>query len=201
MDKTKAVLAHFRKTDPVMFSIAKKSGVLEIKPRRPNYYFYALCREIIGQQLAGSAAKAIFSRFEKLFPDCKINPHYAAKLREEQIRNIGTSWAKARYIIDLGRKVSSGELNLKSMAKMENQQVIESLTQVKGIGPWTAEMFLMFTMGREDVFSHGDLGLRKAIIKNYSLKSPSKEKIGKISAKWSPYRTYACRTLWKSLEA
>ena len=101
----------------------------------------------------------------------------------------------------MGQKVSNGDLNLKTVAKMKNAEAIEALTRVKGVGPWTAEMFLMFTMGREDIFSHGDLGLRKAIIKNYSLKSPSKEKIERISAKWSPYRTYACRTLWKSLDS
>ncbi|KHO47723.1 MAG: DNA-3-methyladenine glycosylase [archaeon GW2011_AR5] len=201
MDKTKAVLAHFRKTDPVMFSMAKNTGIIPVQPQKPSQYFYSLCYAIIGQQLSGSAAKSIFTRFENLFPGGKITPERAAKLKEKSIREIGTSWAKARYIIDLGQKVSNGDLNLKTVAKMKNAEAIEALTRVKGVGPWTAEMFLMFTMGREDIFSHGDLGLRKAIIKNYSLKSPSKEKIERISAKWSPYRTYACRTLWKSLDS
>ena len=199
MDKTKTVLNHFKKHDPVMFSMAKRLGIQEIKPQKPNYYFYSLCYAIIGQQLAGSAAKAIFARFERLFPDGKITPERAAKLKEKQISGIGTSWAKAGYIIDLGQKVSGGMLDLKAIAKMENRQAIESLTQVKGIGPWTAEMFLMFTMGREDVFSHGDLGLQKAIMKHYGVKD--RKKVERIAAKWSPYRTYACRTLWKSLDS
>ena len=159
MDKTQAAMRHFKKNDPVMFSIAKKIGITPVKARRTDH-FKDLCYTIIGQQLSGAVVKVIFSRFEKLFPGGKITPERAAKLSEKSIRNIGTSWAKARYIIDLGQKVSGGALDLKSIAKLDNLQAIENLTQVKGIGPWTAEMFLMFTMGREDIFSHGDLGLR-----------------------------------------
>ena len=201
MDKRKKVLNHFRKADPTLFAISKKVGINPIETREPSYYFYALCYDIIGQQLAGAATKAIFSRFENLFPKGKIMPRYAMKLSEKAIRNVGTSWAKARYIRDLAQKVSDGTLDLKSIEKLNDEEAIERLVQVKGIGPWTAEMFLMFTMGREDIFSHGDLGLRKAIIKHYSLKeNVSRDKIEKITKKWSPYRTYACRVLWKSLE-
>ena len=200
MDKTRVVMKHFKKNDQILFSISRQVGIPALEIRTPDYYFYSLCREIIGQQLAGSAANAIFGRFEKLFARGKVTPRCTLKLSEETIRNIGTSWAKARYIKDLARNVADGKLDLKSIEKLDDPEVIENLTQVKGIGPWTAEMFLMFTMGREDVFSHGDLGLRKAITKHYSLRNPSRGKIEKISAKWSPYRTYACRVLWKSLE-
>ncbi len=199
MDKTRAVLNHFRKNDPVMFGMAKEIGIIPVKQRKNH--FNDLCYAIIGQQLSGAVAKTIFSRFEQLFPNGKITPQAAAKLRERQKRKIGASWAKASYIVDLGKKVSGGELDLKSVSKVSDAEAIEKLTAVKGIGPWTAEMFLMFTMGREDIFSHGDLGLRKAITKQYKLRKADKEKIEKIAAKWSPYRTYACRLLWKSLEA
>ena len=199
MDKTRAVMNHFRKNDPVMHFLAKRHGIAPAKKR--SAHFSDLCYAIIGQQLSGAVAKTIFSRFEQLFPNEKITPQAAARLKEKQIRKIGASWAKASYIIDLGKKVSGGELDLKSISRMSDSQAIENLTKVKGIGPWTAEMFLMFTMGREDVFSHGDFGLRKAVMKHYSLRKADKEKIEKIAAKWSPYRTYACRLLWKSLEA
>ncbi|MFA4819765.1 MAG: DNA-3-methyladenine glycosylase 2 family protein [Candidatus Aenigmatarchaeota archaeon] len=199
--KMRKAINHFKKIDPVLFSIAEQVSIDSIEARKSNYYFYALCREIIGQQLAGSAAKAIFGRFKKLFPKGKITSRHTLKLSEEEIRNIGTSWAKARYIRDLAQKVEDGTLDLKSVEKLNDAEAIEKLVQVKGIGPWTAEMFLIFTMCREDIFSHGDLGLRKAIIKHYSLRSPDREKIEKITIKWSPYRTYACRILWKSLDA
>lgn len=211
MNSTRKALNHFRKNDPILYSVAKQVKMIPLEPQKSSYYFYSLCHAIIGQQLSGSVAKTIFSRFEKLFPDGRITPEHAANLKAKTIRGIGTSWAKANYIIDLGQKVSSGELNLKSVAKMDDKQAIEALTKVKGIGPWTAEMFLMFTMGREDIFSHGDLGLRKSIIKHYKLKNPElkdakrqaalRDKIERISATWSPYRTYACRVLWKSLDS
>lgn len=197
-NKTRTIINHFRKNDPVMFSMAKRIGIVPVTRRAD--YFNDLCYAIIGQQLSSSVAKTIYGRFEKLFPN-GITPERAARMKESSLRGIGTSWAKASYIIDLGQRVSRSELDLKKIAKLENQQAIAELTKVKGIGPWTAEMFLMFTMGREDVFSHGDLGLQKAIMKHYRIKKLDKKKVEKISAKWSPYRTYACRVLWKSLEA
>ncbi len=196
-----AALRHFKKADPVMHSIAKRTDVQLSKARRTNDYFYHLCYEIISQQLAGKAAQAIFRRFQEMFPEGKITPEYMLKLKEKKIRDAGTSWAKARFVRDLAKKVTDGTLDLKRLRKMDDAKVIEALTQVKGIGPWTAEMFLMFTLGRQDVFSHGDLGLRKAIVKHYALKKDAgREEIEAIARKWSPYRTYASRVLWKSLE-
>ena len=101
MDKTRVVMKHFKKNDQILFSISRQVGIPALEIRTPDYYFYSLCREIIGQQLAGSAANAIFGRFEKLFARGKVTPRCTLKLSEETIRNIGASWAKARYIKDL----------------------------------------------------------------------------------------------------
>jgi len=167
--KIRAVLNHFQKTDPVLFSIAKRVDIEQIELRETEDYFHSLCCEIIGQQLAKNAACAIFDRFRKLFASEKITPEETIKLTEETIRNVGTSWSKARSIKDLAHEVVNGTLNLKDLRRLDDWQVVENLTKVKGIGPWTAQMFLMFTLGREDIFSHGDLGLKNIPIFNFAL--------------------------------
>ncbi len=196
--KIRAVLNHFQKTDPILFSIAKRVDIEQIKSRETEDYFHSLCHQIIGQQLTGKAASAISDRFNKLFESERITPEETIKLTEETIRNVGASWSKARFIKDLAQEVVDGTLNLKDLRRLDDWQVVENLTKVKGIGPWTAQMFLMFTLGREDIFSHGDLGLKKAIIKLYSLnENTTQDEIEEITKKWSPYRTYACQMLWK----
>ena len=196
--KIRAVLNHFQKIDPILFSIAKRVDIEQIEARETKDYFHSLCHEIIGQQLAKNAARAIFDRFKKLFASERITPEETIKLTEETIRNVGTSWSKARFIKNLAQEVVDGNLNLKDLTHLDDSQVVENLTKVKGIGPWTAQMFLMFTLGREDIFSHGDLGLKKAMVKLYSLnENAAQDEIEEITKKWSPYRTYACQMLWK----
>lgn len=145
------------------------------------------------------AASTIFGRFEKLFKK-KINAVDILKLKDDDIRACGISYPKIEYIKDLSEKVHTKELILESFENADEETIIENLTKVKGIGIWSAEMFLMFALAKPDVFSVGDLGLKNAMIKLYGLKNPSKEKLIKISQKWSPYRTYACRILWQSLD-
>lgn len=170
-------------------------------PKISNDYFSELCEIIINQQLSDKAAATIFARFKKLFPKEKIIPQVLLKLSDEKIRSCGTSNAKVSFLKDLAEKVLAEDLRFDGLDKLSDEKVITELIKVKGIGPWTAEMFLMFTLGREDVFSHGDLGLRNAIKKLYKFKKdPTKKQIEKIVNKWKPYRTYACRILWKSLE-
>ncbi len=196
--KIRAVLNHFQKTDPILFSIAKRVDIEQIESRETEDYFHSLCYEIIGQQLAKNAACAIFDRFKKLFASERITPEETIKLTEETIRSVGASWSKARFIKGLAQEVVDGTLNLKDLTRLDDSQVVENLTRVKGIGPWTAQMFLMFTLGREDIFSHGDLGLKKAMIKLYLLNdNATQDEIEEITKKWSPYRTYACQMLWK----
>ena len=169
--------------------------------RNSDDYFKSLCGEIIGQQLSSKAADTIYARFEKLFNGKKITPKDALKLQDQNLRNAGMSWSKVKFIKDLAQKVLEKNLQLDKLDKFSDELVMAELMKVKGIGPWTAEMFLMFTLQREDVFSHGDLGLRNAIKKLYKFqKEPTKKQIEKIVEKWKPYRTYACRILWKSLE-
>lgn len=193
---TEEAAKHFRKVDPVLYKLMQKVGSIEIvKPRSPNAYFRSLCAEIVGQQLSGKVAEVIFDRFAKLFPDKKITPEYLLKMPDSKIRKVGMSWSKVEFVKDLAKSVVEGKINLKKLKTLDNEQVMNELLKVKGIGPWTAQMFLMFTLGREDIFSKGDLGLRKAITNIYGQKD-----IESITQKWSPYRTHACRILWKSLE-
>ncbi|MCK5255547.1 MAG: DNA-3-methyladenine glycosylase 2 family protein, partial [Deltaproteobacteria bacterium] len=197
--KTNKILSHFKKVDPVLYSIAKEVGPVEdFTVRESSDYFRSLCREIVGQQLSGKVANVIFDRFVKLFPKQEVTPENILKIPDEDIRNVGMSWSKVKFVKDLAQKVIDGTLDVANLNKLNDQQVMEQLMQVKGIGPWTAEMFLMFTLGREDIFSAGDLGLKNAIIKLYNLEKPSQEEILAISKEWSPYRTYASRVLWKT---
>lgn len=192
---------HFQSVDPILFSVAK-TITLEAHPSRsPNLYFVSLCEEIIGQQLSGKVADVLFDRFEKLFPKRKVTPQRVLAISEATLRGTGMSWSKARFIRDLAHQVLTKSVQLAQLAQLSDAEVIHELTRVKGIGPWTAQMFLMFTLGREDVFSYGDLGLRKAMKKLYGFKKdPTQRQMEKIANTWKPYRTFAARILWKSLE-
>jgi DNA-3-methyladenine glycosylase II len=196
MDKA---LKHFKKVDPVFYEIALKVK-LEDHPR-PDDYFVDLVDSIISQQLSGKAAATIFGRFKKLFPNEKITPEKLLKIPDEKIREAGISYSKIKYIKGIAEAVVNKQINLNALDKLSDEEVILELVKLKGVGNWTAEMFLMFTLGRPDIFSAGDLGLQNAMIKIYKLDAkPKKEVLIEISEKWSPYRTTASRILWKSLE-
>lgn len=198
---SKKITAHFKKADPILYEALVKIGGVEHLSTRPKEYFLALIREIINQQLNGRVAEVIFQRFKNLFLEGNITPNAVLKVKDTKMRACGMSNAKVKFIKDLAQKVHTKELNFKKISKLNNEAIIIELMKVKGIGRWTAEMFLMFSLGREDIFSHGDLGLRKAIMKLYKFGSePSKEKVDRIVNKWSPYKTYACRILWRRLE-
>ncbi len=198
---TKNALSHFRIVDPILFSVAQTIILEEHASRSPNRYFVSLCSEIIGQQLSGRVADVLFDRFEKLFPKRNVTPKRVLATSEAALRATGMSWSKTRFIKDLARHIITHSVSLPSLDALSDAEVIATLTRVKGIGPWTAEMFLMFTLGREDVFSYGDLGLKKAIKKLYGFKKdPTLKQMEKIVNKWKPYRTYAARILWKSLD-
>ena len=195
----KKIIDHFKKNDPVLYSVIKNVGVHG--PKTSADHFLELCEIIINQQLSDKAAATIFARFKRLFPQEKIKPRALLKLEAEKIRSCGTSKAKVSFLKDLAKKIVTEELRLDQLDKLSDELIMKELTQVKGIGPWSVEMFLMFTLGREDVFSYGDLGLKNAIKKLYKFKKePTREQIEKIVEKWKPYRTYACRILWRSLE-
>lgn len=198
----KKILAHFRRVDPILFSVLQQiSDTSHLIPTKSTDYFSDLVETIICQQLSDRAGATIFGRFQKLFAHGKVTPERVLQLSDEKIRSVGTSRSKISFIKHLAQHVVDGTIQLKKLKNLSDEEVIATLTKLKGIGPWTAEMFLMFTLGREDVFSYGDLGLRNAMKKLYGLKKdPTKKQMEAITPKWSPYRTYACRILWKSLE-
>ncbi len=197
----KKILNYFKKNDPLLHSVAVKVGVFKVmKKENSKNYFIKLCSEITGQQLSGASADAIFNRFKQLYSK-GITPKGVLNTSHEKLRAVGMSNAKAKYLKNLAQAVINKLVQLNQLDSLSDSEVIRQLTQVKGIGPWTAEMFLMFTLGREDVFSHGDLGLRKGLKKIYGFKKdPSIKTVEKIIKKWSPYKTYASLILWESLE-
>lgn len=197
-----------RQIDPPKF-LAQADPVLgEViyKVPRPAWklekdYFRSLVEAIINQQLSDKAAGTIIGRFNQLFKALAYTPKHVLGLDQEQIRSVGISYSKASYLHDLASKIIDKQINIEELGELDDETVVERLTQVKGIGRWTAEMFLMFSLGREDIFSYGDQGLKNAIKKLYKLKKhPTSQQAEKISRKWRPYRSWACRYLWASLE-
>lgn len=201
MDQKK-IKAHFKKVDPVIHRIMETLdfGQWWDPPageagRAKRDYFTALCEDIVGQQLSNKAAEAIWMRFEKLFPRKQITPDKLLKLSDEQIRNIGTSWAKVKYLKDLAEKVKTKAIHLEKLEQLADGKIVAELTKIKGIGPWTAEMFLIFTLKRPDVFSFGDLGLNKAFKNLYG-----KRRLAPVIRRWTPYKSFAALALWHSLD-
>lgn len=192
------VHAHFKKNDPAIYQLLEKIELSESTPSKE--YFTDLCDSIISQQLSVKAAAAIFDRFKKLFPHGYISPEHTLRIDDALLRQAGLSYAKIKYVKDLAQKVMNKEIHLELLQGMTDEEVINELVKVKGIGVWTAEMFLLFTLCRTDIFSCGDLGLQNAIKKLYNLQDkPTKQELLEISAKWTPYRSIATRLLWKSL--
>ena len=166
---------------------------------RKKVYLH-LCSSIISQQLSTKVAKVIFNRFLALFGKKEPTAKEILEIPVEKFRSIGFSNAKASYVHNVCKFFVENNLNDDKLNKMSNEEVIDLLTQIKGVGRWTVEMILMFTLGREDVFAVDDLGIQQSITKLYRLdnsdKKLMKEKMLQISSKWAPYRTYACRYLW-----
>ncbi len=194
----KKALLHFKKVDLILFKTAKKVGHVELYSG--SDHFIKLCKSIINQQLSNRVGDLIFERFKKLFNN-KIIPQKVLKIEDEKIRKIGISYSKIKYLKDLAKKIINKEIIFKEFENEKEEIIIEKLTTVKGIGRWTVEMFLMFSLGRPDVFSTGDLGLKNAVQKLYKLnEKPTEKQLLEISSKWSPYRTYASMILWRSMK-
>jgi len=192
-------LKHLRRADPVMKAVIRKAGPYTVKPRRDR--FYMLVASIISKQISGSAARSIRQRLlDNLAPE-KLSPESLSRLTPEVLRTLGLSSQKASYMLDLANRVRTGELRLDKMGRLSDEKVIEELVKVKGIGVWTAQMFLMFSLGRLDVFPHGDLGVRTAMKTLYGLgELPDKETSQKIATIWRPYASIASWYCWRSLE-
>ncbi len=193
----KAVL-HLSQSDPVMRAIIERVGPCRMEYGDPE--FHSLAEAIIYQQLNGKAAVTIFKRFAALAGE-PLTPEGILKLSEEQLRSVGLSKQKSSYLRDLASKTHEGKLDFGRLPKLSDDEVIEHLTQVKGIGVWTAHMFLMFALRRPNVLPTGDFGVRMAMKKYYKKrKLPKPAQMEKIAKAWEPYRSVACWYLWKSLD-
>jgi DNA-3-methyladenine glycosylase II len=193
----KAVL-HLSQSDPVLRAIIKRVGPYRMEYGDPE--FHSLAEAIIYQQLNGKAAVTIFKRFAALAGE-PLTPEGILKLSEEQLRSVGLSKQKSSYLRDLAAKTHEGKLDFGRLPKLSDDEVIEHLTQVKGIGVWTAHMFLMFALRRPNVLPTGDFGVRMAMKKYYKKrKLPKPAQMEKIAKAWEPYRSVACWYLWKSLD-
>ncbi|MGB3551125.1 MAG: DNA-3-methyladenine glycosylase [Candidatus Binatus sp.] len=191
---------HLSKADPVLARIIAEVGALGIQPRRER--FQALVRNIIFQQLAGAAANAIYGRFVGLFPGVEFpSPEQVLAKTDAQLRSVGLSEKKVLYIKDLAAHVRDGKLNFHRFHRMTDEEIVAHLTQVKGIGKWTAEIFLMFNLGRPDVMPADDLGVQNAVQRHYRMRQrPNRKRLLKHAERWRPYRTAAAWYLWRSLD-
>ena len=187
--------------DPVLAALIRTHGACGIADAPRVDHFSALVRAIIFQQLSTKAASTIHARMVALLPESIVTPAALAALAEEQFRSVGVSRQKALYLRDLSDKVVSGVVRLDGIEDLDDEAVIAALTTVKGVGRWTAEMFLMFRLHRPDVLPVGDLGILTAVQKVYGLrKRPTPDKLRKIGDAWKPYRSIACWYLWRSLD-
>ncbi len=189
-----------KQSDPVMKKLIKQIGIFEI-PRSART-FRTLAESIMYQQLSGKAAATIILRFRKLWPGTSFpSPQQVLNMRARRMRKVGVSRQKISYLKDLARKTLSGYVAIKTLNSLNDEAVIQHLVAVKGIGRWTAEMFLMFALGRPDVFPVDDLGIQKGLIRAYRLRSrPTKERMLKMVESWRPYRTLASLYLWRSVD-
>ncbi|MGH7600161.1 MAG: DNA-3-methyladenine glycosylase family protein [bacterium] len=189
---------HLSQADPVLTSILARHGPCTLRPQRQ--YFVALAEAILSQQLSVKAAATIFKRFKEKLGG-RVAPENILDLTDAQFRAAGVSRQKMAYLRDLAAKWQDGVIAHRRFAKMRDDEVIQALTQIKGIGRWTAEMFLIFSLMRPDVLPVDDLGFRKALQIAYKLrKLPSPAKIEKIAESWKPYRSIATWYMWASLD-
>ena len=187
----------FLKKDPKLAKIIHDVGKYEIRLVKNPYR--ALIDAIITQQLSGAAADSISTKFQKMYQRYP-RPADVINTSDSKLRSVGLSKMKVTYIKDLSEKIQSKEIRISSLKDKSDEEVILHLTQVRGIGRWTAEMFLIFSLGRQDVLPVGDLGLKNGIRRLYSMpKLPEKDEIEQIAEKWRPYRTVATWYIWKSL--
>lgn len=192
-------MRHLRKKDPALAKIINKLGPYEF--RLDSDHYEALVGSIIFQQLAGAAARAILDRFKQIYDGKIPRPRQYLDTEEKLLRASGLSPQKILYIRDLSERIESGVLDLKNLSHLPTEEIVKELDEVKGIGRWTAEMFLIFVLGRTDVLPVDDLGLRKAALKIYRLrKLPTKEKFEQLSKNWHPYCSIATLYLWRSQE-
>lgn len=191
LTKAEAMLAD---TDPLLGTIITANGAIPLAP--PRDYFEALSSAIIGQQISVKAAAKIFERFQEV---TKLDPHVVSRLSEEDVKTIGLSGQKVRYLTDLAEHFVRDSAVFHHLNTLSDDEVIIELTKVKGIGVWTAQMFLIFTLHRPDVFAPDDRGLQIAVEQLYE-RTFTRAELDEHAAQWAPFRSTACIHLWKSLD-
>jgi len=193
----KAVI-HLKKSDPVLHAIIERVGPCRMEFSTAE--FSSVAEAIVYQQLNGKAAVTIFNRFAALAGE-PITPEGILKLTDAQLRSVGLSKQKSAYLKDLAAKTASGLLDFSRLPALSDEEVIKHLTQVKGVGVWTAHMFLMFSLRRPNVLPTGDYGVQMAVKKHYrKRKLPKPKDMEKIARAWEPYRSVACWYMWRSLD-
>ncbi|HTQ53470.1 MAG TPA: hypothetical protein VMI94_03355 [Bryobacteraceae bacterium] len=192
-------IRHLQAADPVIGGIIERVGAYRIKFRDPD--FETLVKSIVYQQLSGRVAEVIFGRLSAAVPGGQLTPENILALRPAKMRALGLSKQKTAYIRDLARHTRAGTVDFAALAALADHEVIERLTQVKGVGVWTAHMFLIFALRRTNVLPSGDLGIRAAVRKAYGLEEmPQPAEVEELGQRWRPYCTVAAWYLWRSLE-
>ena len=204
LEASDEALAHLARADDVMAGLIEQYGPLDLEARRrgrPADAYGALLRSIVGQQLSTKAARSIYGRLVDLFGGSTPSPAELLAVDAETLRGVGLSRAKVRYIRDLAQHIDDGSLELDALGARSDEAVIAELTTVKGLGVWTAHMFLMFHLHRPDVLPVGDLGVRRAVERHYGMEAmPDAETLERLGERWAPYRTLASIYLWHSLD-
>jgi DNA-3-methyladenine glycosylase II len=192
---------HLAASDPVLAAIIERHGACGLGRFKRTDPYRALVEAIVWQQLSIKAASTIYGRLLALFPDGGLTPAAVGKIRRDRLRQVGLSWAKVDYVKDLSAKVNRDTLDLAALETASDDDVIAALTSVKGIGRWSADMFLMFRLGRPDVLPVGDLGIVKAMQKAYRMRTrPTAKRMLQVAEPWRPYRSVASWYLWESSE-
>jgi len=185
--------------DSEMQKLIKSYGAPSFEPKKD--YFQSLMHSIVFQQLSGKVANIIYQRLINLLPDNKIIPKEVLMLTDEEMRRVGLSSQKTNYIKNLANYFNSNLFNSNKVEKMTNEEISEELIKIKGVGQWTIDMFLMFTLNRSDIMPYSDLGIQKGMKTLFNLnKLPTKEEMRTLSSHWKPYRTVACWYLWKIVD-
>lgn len=195
----KTILKHFDEKDAVMACVIRRVGPFKLKRNR-NYY-QVLCKAIVGQQISIKAAESISHRFQNLFTGARPTPEKVQNLPEKRLREVGLSGQKVKYLKDLSIKFLDGSVRPHRMAYQDNEEIIQQLTSVYGVGRWTAEMFLIFSLNRLDVLPVGDLGLRAGVQQLYNMRAlPTPDRVRSLGKKWRPFETVGTWYTWRSLD-
>ena len=192
-------LTHLKQADPVLESVIDRVGPFTLRAKRDR--FAMLVRSILSQQISTKAANSIRNKLLARLKPATLNVNSLSELSDEDLRSVGLSGQKVRYLRDLIEHEQTGQIQLRTIGRRTDQEIIAELTQVKGIGEWTAQMFLIFSLGRMDVLPHADLGIRMALKNLYGLDElPNRVDVEQLAARWRPFATIASWYCWRSLE-